>query len=240
LEPERLRDGRQVHVVQLRHRAHADAPIYTLTVKVDARDYALVEVVQQRGGRQNVRLTQFERNIIPAAEVSSDLFNALPEGLTVAGDQFVIPRSQATADRVWINLASLPPRGELPERRQLEVEVGYELRTAPKALLSVGVMIGNKFIELADVTAHGSNGVVRVDLGDLAGRFRHVLGSGEVKLAAYLYLSSGPQSLRVIARNVSEEYRYTLPTDSVPAVPSIPQGLTDPMPTSPFRLRVIG
>ncbi len=231
LPRQRLPGGRTVHVVQIHYRKQAAGePALTLTVKVDAHSYALVEVVEERDGQPDLSLTHFERRAVPAPAVPPGLFTALPPGVKVANGTFVIPRTNAMADRVGITSASIPPGTVLPEQAVIDVEVGYELVTAPKATLRVGYGAARQwiFVQQMEVTATDKPGVAHVRLRlDTAG-LRDLLTSREVQLAASLDLSDGPQSFRVLGRAVSEHYRYLLP-EGPRRIPQI-----EPIPMVPF------
>jgi len=211
---ERAPDGRSVYVVQIQYRAperRGKAPLYRLTLKIDTRQYALVEVVDEIDSQQQLTMSQFTHEAIAGTAAPSKLFAALPPGVVVA-DRLVVPGGRASSNRVHIETASLAPGTTLEGPIEMEVEVSYSLATAPKATLSVGFSTDGEREELGKTTVSSNERRATVRLTR-----PYVRGgplTGEVRLYAWLVLWNSPTSFRVAASEVSDEFFYLLPKDS--------------------------
>ncbi len=211
---ERAPDGRSVYVVQMQYRAperRGKAPLYRLTLKIDTRQYALVEVIDEIDGAQQLTMSQFTHEVMPGTAAPSRLFTALPPGVVVAG-QLVVPGDRAVGNRVHIETASVAPGTTLEGPIEMEVEVSYDLATAPEATLSVGLATDGEREEIGKtiVSRNEHRATVRLTRPYVRGGPL----TGEVRLYASLELWNSPTSFRVIASEVSDEFFYLLPKAS--------------------------
>jgi hypothetical protein len=124
---EKLDDGRTAYIVEL-----ALVHNWTRTLRIDKQSFALLEIIDRHQDDLIASLQHLERQALSSAQ-ANDLFGAIPHNLEIVQ----LNQASEGEDRLWIISVSPEPGTELQSRTEFEVVVGYELVSAPEAILQI-------------------------------------------------------------------------------------------------------
>ena len=163
IDTETGEDGRSLSILRIdfapRELEGQAAAQYRL-VKVDSETFTVREVTDYDNETMTRRLQRLERQTLAPNTLPAGFFSTVPDSLLVVPWQ---PQANAE-DRVWLINASPAPGTNLSSLQNrpttIEMEIGYELRSAPEALAFVELLPGDWDLQSAGFPPYlGNSGV---------------------------------------------------------------------------------